>query len=86
MYAIVDCETTGFGKHDRIVEVAAVVVDGTSGAVVDEYDTLVNPQRDTGPVGVHGVTASMVEAAPGSTRLLGLWPSASTAKCWWRTT
>ncbi len=64
MFAIVDCETTGFGKHDRIVEVAAVVVDGASGAVVDEYDTLVNPQRDTGPVGVHGVTASMVEAAP----------------------
>ncbi len=64
MFAIIDCETTGFGKHDRIVEVAAVVVDGASGAVVDEYDTLVNPQRDTGPVGVHGVTASMVEAAP----------------------
>jgi len=27
MFTIVDCETTGFGKHDRIVEVAAVVVD-----------------------------------------------------------
>ena len=64
MFAIVDCETTGFGKHDRIVEIAAVVVDETDGSVVDEYDTLVNPQRDTGPVGVHGVTASMVEAAP----------------------
>ena len=64
MFAIVDCETTGFGKHDRIVEIAAVVVDEADGSVVDEYDTLVNPQRDTGPVGVHGVTASMVEAAP----------------------
>ena len=64
MFTIVDCETTGFGKHDRIVEVAAVVVDEESRAVVDEYDTLINPQRDTGPVGVHGVTASMVEAAP----------------------
>ena len=71
MYAIVDCETTGFGKHDRIVEVAVVVVDGTSGAVVDEYDTLVNPQRDTGPVGVHGVTASMVEAAPAFDEVAG---------------
>ena len=71
MYAIVDCETTGFGKHDRIVEVAAVVVDGTSGEVVDEYDTLVNPQRDTGPVGVHGVTASMVEAAPAFDEVAG---------------
>jgi len=27
MFAIVDCETTGFGKHDRIVEVAAILVD-----------------------------------------------------------
>ena len=64
MFTVIDCETTGFGKYDRIVEIAAVVVDGQSRAVVDEYDTLINPQRDTGPVGVHGVTASMVEAAP----------------------
>ena len=64
MFAIVDCETTGFGKHDRIVEVAAILVDEDDGSVLDEYDTLVNPQRDTGPVGVHGVTPSMVEAAP----------------------
>lgn len=32
--------------------------------MVDEFDTLVNPQRDVGPVRVHGITASMVEAAP----------------------
>ena len=33
MFAIVDCETTGFGKHDRIVEVARpdVFCDGVGG-------------------------------------------------------
>ncbi|MYD32673.1 MAG: 3'-5' exonuclease [Acidimicrobiales bacterium] len=60
----IDCETTGFGKHDRIVEFAAVEVDIDTGQVVDEIDTLVNPERDVGPVNVHGVTASMVSAAP----------------------
>ena len=32
--------------------------------ITDEYDTLVNPERDVGPVGLHGITTSMVEAAP----------------------
>ena len=31
---------------------------------MDEYDTLINPERDVGPTGLHGITASMVEAAP----------------------
>ena len=61
---VIDCETTGFGQHDRIVEIAAVTLDPRTLEPVDEYDTLVNPQRDLGPVGVHGITASMVEAAP----------------------
>ena len=39
--AIVDVETTGFSRHDRIVEFACVtLVDGT---VVDEYETLIQP-------------------------------------------
>ena len=61
---IIDCETTGFGVHDRIVELAAVTVDPRTLEPADEYDTLINPERDLGPVGVHGITASMVEAAP----------------------
>lgn len=60
----IDCETTGFSRHDRIVEFAAVEVDVATGQVVDEIDTLINPERDVGPVDVHGVTASMVSAAP----------------------
>lgn len=29
-YAIIDCETTGFGKADRMLEVAVVVLDGAT--------------------------------------------------------
>ena len=62
---VIDCETTGLYRTDRIVEVAVVVLDSNSLEIIDEFDTLVNPERDVGPVDVHGVTASMVEAAGG---------------------
>lgn len=61
--AVVDVETTGLTNRDRIVEVAVVLMD-YNGVVIDEYDTLVNPERDVGPTNIHGVTASMVSAAP----------------------
>ena len=61
---VIDCETTGFSRYDRIVEIAVVTLDPRTFEPVDEYDTLINPERDLGPVGVHGITASMVEAAP----------------------
>lgn len=63
LFAVVDVETTGLRSTDRIVEVAVVVID-SSGKVVDEYDTLINPQRDVGPTDIHGISASMIEAAP----------------------
>lgn len=64
-YAVVDLETTGFSpaKHDRIVEVAVVHVDG-QGQIEDEWCTLVNPQRDLGPQSVHGVRAADARRAP----------------------
>ena len=62
--AVVDVETTGFSRKDRIVEVAAVTLDPETWEIVDEFDTLINPERDVGPVNVHGISASMVEAAP----------------------
>lgn len=68
---VVDCETTGLGRHDRIVEVAAVTLDPISLEIVDEYDTLINPERDVGPVNIHGVTASMVDAAPNFAEVAG---------------
>lgn len=61
---VVDVETTGFGAHDRIVEIAVITLDPETWETEDEYDTLINPQRDVGPTGVHGVTAGMVELAP----------------------
>ncbi len=61
---VVDVETTGFGPNDRVVEIAAITLDPATWETVDEYDTLINPGRDVGPTGVHGITASMVEAAP----------------------
>ena len=61
---VIDCETTGLGRHDRIVEIAVVTLDPQTWEPTDEYDTLINPERDVGPVGVHGITATMVEAAP----------------------
>ena len=63
-FVVIDCETTGLGRRDRIIEIAAVTLDSRTLEPVDEYDTLINPERDLGPVGPHGITASMVEAAP----------------------
>lgn len=62
--AVVDVETTGLYKTDRIVEIAVVTMD-LSGTVVDTFETLVNPGRDVGPTWLHQITASMVASAPG---------------------
>ena len=63
-WSVIDLETTGFGKTDRVVEIGVVVLDPASGEIVDEFDTLINPGRDIGATAIHGVSASMVEAAP----------------------
>lgn len=63
-FAVFDLETTGLGNADRVVEIGVVVIDGATGTVVDEFDTLVNPQRDIGTTSIHGISASMVESAP----------------------
>ncbi|WP_244975626.1 3'-5' exonuclease [Mycobacterium kubicae] len=60
---VVDVETTGLYRTDRIVEIALVTMD-PSGNVIDEFETLVNPLRDPGPTWIHGVTASMLMDAP----------------------
>lgn len=59
---MIDTETTGFSRSDRIVEFACVTVVGDE--VVDEYETLIQPNRDPGPVHVHGITPSMLQSAP----------------------
>ncbi|WP_461111000.1 DEDDh family exonuclease [Streptomyces calidiresistens] len=62
-YAVVDVETTGLDPEDRVVSVAVYRVDGR-GLPQDHWYTPVNPERDPGPVHIHGLTAEMLEAAP----------------------
>ena len=63
--AVIDVETTGLSpwRHDRIVEIAIVVVT-PDGRVEREYDTLVNAQRDLGPTRIHRITAEETARAP----------------------
>ena len=65
LFAIIDIETTG-GRavHDKITEIAIVLHDGQQ--VVDQYETLVNPERMI-PYGITeltGITNEMVANAP----------------------
>jgi DNA polymerase-3 subunit epsilon len=45
------------------VEIAIVTLDG-NGAIIDEFDTLINPARDVGPTWIQRITPSMVQGAP----------------------
>jgi len=62
-YAVVDVETTGLARDDRIISAAVYRLDAR-GEVKDHWYTLVNPQRDPGPVWIHGLTTAMLQDAP----------------------
>lgn len=62
-YAVVDVETTGLARDDRIISAAVYRLDGR-GNVEDHWYTLVNPERDPGPVWIHGLTSDVLEGAP----------------------
>ncbi|MFJ9737844.1 DEDDh family exonuclease [Streptomyces sp. NPDC101166] len=62
-YAVVDVETTGLARDDRIISAAVYRLDGR-GEVEDHWYTLVNPERDPGPVWIHGLTSEALEGAP----------------------
>lgn len=62
-FAVLDFETTGFGSHDRVVEVGVVLL-ARDGEVQGEWTTLVNPGRDVGSTDFHGIYASDVLDAP----------------------
>lgn len=72
MYAVVDLETTGMRTswHDRVLEIAVVRLD-ESGRTIDEWCTLVNPDRDLGPQEIHGITAAEARRAPRFADLAG---------------
>lgn len=64
-FAVVDVETTGTDpRTDRIVQMAAVIVNGR-GDVVDTFDTVVRPQNPShyvhGAQDIHGISEQDVE-------------------------
>lgn len=64
-YAIVDIETTGgLVKRDKITEIAIVIHNGEE--VIDQYQTLINPERSIPPfiTDMTGITNEMVAEAP----------------------
>ncbi|MFZ4515934.1 MAG: exonuclease domain-containing protein [Acidimicrobiia bacterium] len=60
---IVDLETTGtYTPPHRICEIGIVRMSG--GRVVDEYTTLVNPERDAGAIHIHQLSNHQLRQAP----------------------
>lgn len=62
-YAVIDLETTGFGKYDRIVEIGVVLLDPDLNEE-DRWRTLVQPMRDIPNSEIHGITATDLVDAP----------------------
>lgn len=70
-FAVVDVETTGLRwRADRIIEVAVVRVD-VSGAVVSEFSTLIDPERNPGATHIHGLSVEDLQGAPRFGEVLG---------------
>lgn len=63
--AVFDIETTGLftGRHDRIIEIAVIRMTD-KGEILDEFVSLVNPERDIGPTSIHGLESSDIASAP----------------------
>jgi DNA polymerase III subunit epsilon len=63
-FAVVDVETTGiYPTSDRLTEIAIVNL-RLDGTVVRSFETLINPDRDLGPVRIHGIRGADVANAP----------------------
>ena len=64
-FAIFDTETTGLSSDgpDRIIEIAIVHADA-NGMITGQWDTLIDPGRDTGPVQIHRISSRDVALAP----------------------
>lgn len=62
-FAVVDVETTGLGRTDRVISAGVYQLDA-HGEVTDHWYTLVNPERDPGPTWIHGLTSAALEGAP----------------------
>ena len=69
-FVVVDTETTGSGPADRIIELAAVRVQG--GRIVDRFATLINPGRSVPPfiTRLTGITTAMLVGRPSADEVL----------------
>lgn len=68
--AVIDVETTGLdAKRERIVEIAICRVEG--GEIVDEWSSVVNPNRGPGPTHIHGITRQDLEQSPEFHEVMG---------------
>lgn len=72
IFTVMDVETTGLfsGGTDRIIEIALISLD-SEGNILREYETLLNPGRDLGPIHIHKITGAMVQNAPVFYDILG---------------
>ncbi len=64
-FAIVDLETTGLSiqRHHRIIEIG-VVIANSSGEIIDEWETLINPEREIDGTEIHGLKNADLFNAP----------------------
>lgn len=62
-FTVLDTETTGFSNKDRIIEAAFVFV-SEAGEFQGQWHTLVNPDRDSGRVDIHGIRSRYLVNAP----------------------
>ena len=69
-YSLIDLETTGLFKNDRIVEISIRKID-FQGNEIEHLNTLVNPERDVGPQSIHKISALDVQNAPVFSELVG---------------
>ena len=65
-FAFLDTETTGLSpaRGDRVCEIAVLKTRG--GAVIESFQSLINPQRpiDLGAQAIHGISDAMVAKSP----------------------
>ena len=63
-FAVIDFETTGFSpSKNRVIEIGVVRTD-SSGRVLGEYQTLVQPHQDVGRTDIHRISATDLVDAP----------------------
>ncbi len=61
-FVVVDLETTGISKMDRVCEIGMIRIEGNE--IVDRFDTLINPEVNITNTIFHGIEDWMVKDAP----------------------